>query len=127
MRAKRRAARLQEKHSAEMEEADSWFAQYANSKSSMGQEEVRTMLTCIKREAVGDPTAEVKPEILDQCMRKYGSTGDQIDREEIVKTVRKYKKYLAKHAEEDELKARSHKLRRFVDGSSAHVHAHAGA
>ena len=106
MKAKRRA-RLEAKAAAEEEETKKWIEKYDKDGSgSMSREEVELMLNDIKREATGDANAVVAPDILSQVISRYAGENQTIDREEVLKTVRKYKKYLAKEvADDDELAA----------------------
>ena len=54
---------------------NTWFAKYDKSKTgAFEREEMRQLLTATKRQITGDSAAEVKEELLDKVMARYGTT-----------------------------------------------------
>lgn len=79
------------------ENLDAVFAKYdTNADGKLNKDEVRVLLNDMKRETLNDPSAEVKPHILEQVLKKYGGRDQLIDKNELGKVVAKYKKFLAK-------------------------------
>ena len=65
----------------------------------LNKEETRNLLTSVKREQLGDPTAEVKEELLDKIIGKFDFSGDgNIEKADLIGAVKKYKALL-RHSE----------------------------
>ena len=91
-RAQRRAQRLEEQAVAKEAQLETWFASYSpESKDKFNSGELKALLTDVKREALGDPTAQVKEEVLQKILQLYG---DEIEREKLLPAVKKYKSLL---------------------------------
>jgi Ca2+-binding EF-hand superfamily protein len=75
---------------------DSWFDKHdVNRNGKMDRDEIKALLTDVKRDATGDPAAEVKPELLDEIMTKFDLSADgEIERPELIPAVRRYKALL---------------------------------
>ena len=57
----------------------------------LNKEETRKLLTSVKREQLGDPTAEVKEELLDKIIGKFDFSGDgNIEKADLIGAVKKY-------------------------------------
>lgn len=58
----------------------------------MSKEEMREVLTAVKRDALKDPTATVKEEILEEVMQYADVSKDgQIERDHLLAAIKKYK------------------------------------
>ena len=92
----RRREKLEKRARENEAQVDDWMSKYDKSKTSkLSQDEVRALLTDVKRDMLQDPTAEVAPELLEKIMKTFDLSGDgQIERTELVGAVKKYKALL---------------------------------
>ena len=90
--------RLQKRAAEEDHKLDDWFLTYDKSKTgSFERDEMKALLTTIKRDALNDPTAEVKDKLLDRVMTKFGTEGDGgvgVDRFNAANAVKRYQAWL---------------------------------
>ena len=93
MKQNARQKRLAEQHKAEEAKVAEFFAKYDAAKDGkFSRDEFKNVLTEVKREALEDPTACVRDEMLDKIVATYDLNKDgNIERSEVLKAVTKYK------------------------------------
>ena len=96
-----RKEKLEAKEAAEAAAIEQFITTYDTDKTgSFDREECRALLTAVVREAMGDPTAEVRDELLDKTMSYADKSGDgQIEREHVMLAVKRYKALIKHDAE----------------------------
>ena len=92
-KARKRKQRLEKKRREEAALLETYFREHdVSGTGKMNREEMRSLLTGVKREFSKDPTAEVKDELLDRIMTLFDVSEDgQIERRDLLKAVKKYK------------------------------------
>lgn len=92
-RKKKRAAKLKAKNEAKEAEIADWFKKYDKSQTgTMSRDEMREVLTAVKRDVTKDPAALVNDEILEEVMKYADVSGDgQIERQHLLAAIKKYK------------------------------------
>lgn len=92
VRDRNRRARLEERAAEEAAQLSRWFSTYDTSKDgAFDREEMRGVLTEAKRSTLGDASAVVRDEVLDNIMNRYDANGNgQLDRSEVLAAVKKY-------------------------------------
>lgn len=73
-----------------------WFERYDATKTGkMNREELRKLMTAVKREVTSDPAAIVKESNMEKIISWYDLSGDgQIERTELLPAIKKYKSLL---------------------------------
>ena len=73
-----------------------WFERYDATKTGkMNREELRNLMTAVKREVTSDPAAIVKESNMEKIISWYDLSGDgQIERTELLPAIKKYKSLL---------------------------------
>lgn len=91
-----RMRRLEEKERANEQKVELWFNKYdATNTGKFNKDEMRSLLTEVKREALSDPSAVVREELLDKIVTRYDLSGDgQIERAQLLIAVKKYRALL---------------------------------
>ena len=101
VKAKKRREKL-EKRALEAEaQLDAWFGQYDTNKTgTFDREEMRNVLTDVKRQALGNGADAVRDELLDKIMATYAVVGSprEIGRNEVLTAVKKYRGILKDEA-----------------------------
>jgi Ca2+-binding EF-hand superfamily protein len=103
--ARKKRQGMEKRAAEEHEMLNSWFESY--DKSHTGQferEELRALLTGLKRKITGDAAAVVRDTMLDKVMKQYatqtiGQAEPGVNREDALKAVKKYKALLRTEAE----------------------------
>ena len=68
----------------------------------MSRDEMREVLTAVKRDTLGDQSAVVREEILDEVMKYADVSGDgQIERQHLLAAIKKYKSRMMETAHMD--------------------------
>jgi len=95
-----RALKLEAKAEAEQRLIEGWFEKYDVTRTGkFNRVEVKALLTEVKRNALNDPAAEVREELLEKICTWYDKSKDgNIERSELLPAVKKYKALL-KHDE----------------------------
>ena len=94
MRARRE--KLEAKALEQEKTIEYWFERYDATKTGkMNREELRNLMTAVKREVTSDPAAIVKESNMEKIISWYDLSGDgQIERTELLPAIKKYKSLL---------------------------------
>lgn len=95
-KAQARQKRLAEQHKSEEAKVNEFFEKYAHSSgAAFSRDEFKSVLTEVKREALGDPTAAVRDEMLDRIVSTYDLSHDgTVHRTEVLRAVKRYRALL---------------------------------
>ena len=83
------------------------FVSLFSGTGTMSRDEMREVLTAVKRDTLGDQSAVVREEILDEVMKYADVSGDgQIERQHLLAAIKKYKSRMMETAHMDALFAK---------------------
>ncbi len=92
-RAQNRRKKLEAKAKAAEDELEKYFAKFDDSHTGrMNRDEMRALLTDVKRNLLDDPSAEVDDQLFEKIEQKFDLSGDgDIERSEVLPAVKRYK------------------------------------